>query len=59
MIERNGQAYVVRGIGVLNNVSEIEDIIITKLNNVPILVKNIATVVTGGRKAAPGLGFKG
>ena len=54
VIERNGQAYVVRGIGVLNNVSEIEDIIITKLNNVPILVKNIATVHEAGK---PRLGW--
>ena len=54
VIERNGQAYVVRGIGVLNNVSEIEDIIITKVNDVPILVKNIATVKEAGK---PRLGW--
>jgi cobalt-zinc-cadmium resistance protein CzcA len=29
VIERNGQAYVVRGIGILNDISEIENIIIT------------------------------
>ncbi len=54
VIERNGQAYVVRGIGILNNVSEIEDIIITKINNVPILVKNVATVHEAGK---PRLGW--
>ncbi len=44
VIKRNGQAYVVRGIGLLNDVSEIENIIITKINGVPLLVKNVATV---------------
>lgn len=45
VIERNGQAFIVRGIGLLNNIDEINDIIVTKINSVPILVKNLATVV--------------
>ncbi len=45
VIQRNGQAYVVRGIGLLNNIDEINNIIITKINGVPLLVKNVATVV--------------
>jgi heavy metal efflux system protein len=49
VIERNGQAYVVRGIGLLNNVDEIENIIVTKINGVPILVKNLATVQEAGK----------
>ena len=49
VIERNGQAYVVRGIGLLNNIGEIENIIITKVNGVPILVKNVATVQEAGK----------
>lgn len=44
VIERNGQAFIVRGIGLLNNIDEINNIIVTKINGVPILVKNIATV---------------
>ncbi len=54
VIEKNGQAYVVRGIGILNNISEIEDIIITKINNVPILVKQVAQVKEAGK---PRLGW--
>ena len=54
VIERNGQAYVVRGIGILNNISEIENIIITKINNVPILVKQVANVREAGK---PRLGW--
>lgn len=49
VIERNGQAFVVRGIGLLNNISEIENIIVTKINSVPILVKNLAQVKEAGK----------
>lgn len=49
VIEKNGQAYVVRGIGLLNDTSEIENVIITKLKGVPILVKNVADVHEAGK----------
>ena len=49
IIERNGQAYIVRGIGVLNDVGEINNIIITKIKGVPLLVKNVATVVESSK----------
>jgi cobalt-zinc-cadmium resistance protein CzcA len=45
VIERNGQAFIVRGIGLLNNIDEIKNIIVTNINGVPILVKNLADVV--------------
>ena len=44
VIEKNGQAYVVRGIGLLDNISDIENIIIDNINGTPILVKNVAEV---------------
>jgi cobalt-zinc-cadmium resistance protein CzcA len=40
----NSQSYVVRGIGLLNNVDEIGNIIVTNINGTPILVKDVATV---------------
>ena len=49
VIEKNGQAFVVRGIGLLNNISDIENIIITNINGVPILVKNVAKVEEAGK----------
>ncbi len=49
VIEKNGQAYVVRGIGLLNNVNEIENVLITNINGVPILVKNVGTVKESGK----------
>ncbi len=54
VLERNGQAFVVRGIGILNNISEVENIIITKINNVPILVKQVGEVKESGK---PRLGW--
>ena len=44
VIEKNGQAYVVRGIGLLDNIKDIENIIVDNINGTPILVKNLATV---------------
>ncbi|MEP7251837.1 MAG: CusA/CzcA family heavy metal efflux RND transporter [Ginsengibacter sp.] len=49
VIERNGQAFVVRGIGLLNNIGDIENIIITNINGTPILVKNVGTVREAGK----------
>ncbi len=49
VIKRNGQAFVVRGIGLLNDIGEIENIIISKVNGVPLLVKNVATVVEASK----------
>ncbi|MVN90803.1 efflux RND transporter permease subunit [Mucilaginibacter aquatilis] len=48
IIEKNDQAFVVRGIGLINNIGEIENIIIKNVNNVPILVKNVADIKEGG-----------
>mgnify|MGYP001194363789 FL=1 len=45
IIEKNNQAYVVRGIGLLNDIHEIENVIVTQINGVPVLVKDIAHVV--------------
>ncbi|MBN8838272.1 MAG: efflux RND transporter permease subunit [Sphingobacteriia bacterium] len=44
MIIQNSQAYVVRGIGLLNDIEEIKNIIIQNNNGVPLLVKDVASV---------------
>ncbi|MBE7175409.1 MAG: efflux RND transporter permease subunit [Mucilaginibacter polytrichastri] len=49
VIEKNDQAYVVRGIGLIQNISDIENVIVKNVNNVPILVKNVARVHEGGK----------
>ncbi|MEI6085967.1 MAG: CusA/CzcA family heavy metal efflux RND transporter [Bacteroidota bacterium] len=49
VIERNGQSFLVRGIGLLNDIKDINNIIITKINGLPILVKNVAEVKESGK----------
>lgn len=49
IITRNGQAYVVRGIGLLDDISDIENVIVTYKNRVPVIVRNIATVSEVGK----------
>jgi len=44
VIEKNGQAYVVRGLGLLQSTRDIENIIVKYANGNPILVKHIAKV---------------
>ncbi|MBY0425812.1 MAG: efflux RND transporter permease subunit, partial [Cytophagales bacterium] len=56
VIEKNNQSYVVRGIGLLTSISDIENIIVDYVNGVPILVKNLAIVK---ESAMPRLGQVG
>src|SRR5882672_176458 len=44
VINKNSLAYVVRGIGILNDINEIKNIIVENINGIPILVKDIADV---------------
>lgn len=46
--EMSNESYIVRGIGYINSISEIEDIPLMTSNNVPIRIKDIATVQMGG-----------
>jgi len=48
VINKNDQAYVVRGIGLINNIDEIRNIIIKNVNNVPILAKDVAEIKESG-----------
>jgi cobalt-zinc-cadmium resistance protein CzcA len=47
VIEKNGQAYVVRGIGLLTSIADIENVLIETVEDVPILVRNVANVRVG------------
>ncbi len=44
MIFENDESYAVRGIGLINDINEINNIIIQNNNGVPLLVKDVATV---------------
>lgn len=49
MIQKGNQAYAVRGVGLLTSIEDIENILITSHQDVPILVKNIAKVEVGAK----------
>ncbi|MFC1766292.1 efflux RND transporter permease subunit, partial [Planctomycetota bacterium] len=46
-LEMNRVEYFVRGIGFIKQVSDIEDSVVKVVDNVPVLVKDVATVVLG------------
>lgn len=56
MIIQNNQAFAVRGIGLLDNINEIRNIIISNNNGVPVLVKDVAEVSISN---VPRLGWVG
>ena len=56
VIQRGDQAYVVRGVGLLESVADIENILITVNGSTPVLVKHVAEVIIG---AKPRLGQVG
>lgn len=56
VIEKNEQAYVVRGIGLLTSIEDIENLLVDYVNGTPILVKNVAEVK---ESALPRLGQVG
>lgn len=46
-IERNGQQILVRSLGQLQNLSDIEQVVVGQINGSPILVKDVAKVAIG------------
>lgn len=56
VIEKNSEAYVVRGIGLLRNREDIQNIIIKNVKGTPIMVRNVAQVA---ESALPRLGQAG
>jgi len=48
VVENNSMEFIIRGLGFIKNVSDIENITISSYNGVPVFVKNVATVQIGG-----------
>lgn len=57
VIVKNQQAYVVRSLGLLKSVEDIENIIVKNLNGAPIYVKNCAEVVVTGSQRVGQVGL--
>lgn len=47
VVEQSGQWTVVRGIGLIESVADVEDVVITASNGTPIYVRNVAVVKLG------------
>jgi Cu(I)/Ag(I) efflux system membrane protein CusA/SilA len=47
VIERNGLEYVLRGVGFVKTIGDIEKIVVRAMNGVPVLVGSVATVSLG------------
>ncbi len=47
VVEQNGQEYVIRGLGLIQSVDDIANIVVTQNSNVPVYVKNVARVTLG------------
>ena len=56
IVREGQQAFVVRGIGIVKDVADIEKVIIKNVNGVPVLVRNVANVHTSN---LPQLGIVG
>ncbi|HHT9111019.1 MAG TPA: efflux RND transporter permease subunit [Candidatus Brocadiaceae bacterium] len=48
VVENNNMEFIIRGLGFIKSVEDIENITVGSYNGVPIFVKNIATVQVGG-----------
>ncbi|WP_126972443.1 efflux RND transporter permease subunit [Gynurincola endophyticus] len=59
VIQQGDQAYVVRGVGLLDNIADIESITVKLTGSTPILIKNVADVVVSGRPRLGQVGYNG
>lgn len=48
VVENNNMEFIIRGLGFIKNVTDIENITVGSNNGVPVFVKNVATVQIGG-----------
>ncbi|MBP2631976.1 MAG: heavy metal efflux pump, CzcA family [Firmicutes bacterium] len=47
VVEQNGQEVVIRGLGLVQSIEDIKNIVITQNNNIPVYVKDVARVAAG------------
>ncbi|AFK05544.1 heavy metal efflux pump, CzcA family (plasmid) [Emticicia oligotrophica DSM 17448] len=59
VIEKNKQAYVVRGVGLLGSIQDIENIIVKEEGGNPVLVKNLADVFESSLPRVGQVGLNG
>ncbi len=47
VIEASGMEFIVRGLGFIKNIRDVEEIVVAEQNGIPVYIKNIATVQVG------------
>lgn len=47
VVEQNGQEFIIRGLGLIQSIDDIKNIVIGQNNNVPIYIKDVANVTAG------------
>nr|WP_092074434.1 CusA/CzcA family heavy metal efflux RND transporter [Dendrosporobacter quercicolus]NSL49694.1 efflux RND transporter permease subunit [Dendrosporobacter quercicolus DSM 1736]SDM94840.1 Cu(I)/Ag(I) efflux system membrane protein CusA/SilA [Dendrosporobacter quercicolus] len=47
VVEQNGQEFIIRGLGLVESIDDIKDIVITQNNYVPVYVRDVAGVTAG------------
>lgn len=47
VVEQNGQEFIIRGLGLVQSIEDIKNIVIIQNNNIPVYVKDIASVSAG------------
>jgi len=57
VIQKGNQAYVVRGVGLLDKIDDIGNILIKVVGNTPILVKHVAEIELGAKPRLGQVGF--
>ena len=57
IIKNGNQAFTIRGVGLLNNIKDIENLVIKSNNNVPVRVKDVANVVISAKPRQGQVGF--
>jgi cobalt-zinc-cadmium resistance protein CzcA len=58
-VERNGEAYVVRAVGRLESLADVENVVIEARGGAPIRVRDVATVATGAELRTGGASANG
>ncbi len=48
IIEENGMEFVVRGLGLVNSIGDLENIVVSQNNGMPVFLKDVAAVQLGG-----------
>jgi len=46
-LEHNGEQFIIRGVGQINKVDDLENIVVTNINNKPVFIKDVANVEVG------------